>query len=165
MATQDDPRLGAPPTLGLRRAKSHDVDLIRRLVDSCYQQYVFGDGTKPAPMNADYEDLVRSGETWVVELDADLIGVVVFEVRPDHLLLENIAVRRDFRGTGVGRYLMDFVEEQALERGRTEVRLYTGELMTQNRHYYPQRGYVETHREMMNGRVAVWYTKSLGPTR
>lgn len=38
--------------------------------------------------------------------------------KPDHLLLDNIAVRPDRQGTGLGRVLIAFAEQDATRRGR-----------------------------------------------
>ena len=49
----------------------------------------------------------------------------------------------------------------ARELGQSEVRLYTNEVMTENLAYYPRRGYVETHRDEVNGFHRVFFVKRL----
>ncbi len=49
----------------------------------------------------------------------------------------------------------------ARSRGLPEVRLYTNEVMTGNLAYYPRQGYVETHRDTVNGFHRVFFTKVL----
>lgn len=148
-------------TMSIRRGELKDVEHIRQLVRDSYQQYVFADGTEPAPMSADYASLVAGGHTWVVEHNATVVGLLVLEAQEDHLLLENIAVQREMRGIGVGRFLMSFTEEQAIALELPEIRLYTGEVMTQNLYYYPQHGYHETYRDTVKGRARVWFAKSV----
>jgi GNAT superfamily N-acetyltransferase len=87
---------------------------------------------------------------------------VVVELHPDHLLVENIAVRPAAQGRGVGRVLLARAEELAAELGYGEVRLYTHETMTENIAYYPRRGYTETHRGGQDGYRRVFFRKELG---
>ena len=79
--------------------------------------------------------------------DGDVVGVLVLEDQADHLLLDVLAVAPGRQGRGVGRGRMDLAEDQASERGFSEVRLYTNARMTEDLAYYLRRGYVETHRD------------------
>jgi GNAT superfamily N-acetyltransferase len=73
-------------------------------------------------------------------------------------------VQREMRGIGVGRFLMLFAEKQAIALELPEIRLYTGEVMTQNLYYYPGHGYSEIGRETVKGRARVWFAKSVKST-
>lgn len=151
-------------TMSIRRGEPKDVGHIRQLVRDSYRQYVFGDGTEPAPMSADYASLVADGHTWVVEYNAHVVGLLVLEPQDAYLLLENIAVQREMRGIGVGSSLMLFAERQAVALDLPEIRLYTGEVMTQNLYYCPRHGYNEIGRETVKGRARVWFAKSVKST-
>jgi GNAT superfamily N-acetyltransferase len=45
--------------------------------------------------------------------------------KPDHLLLDNIAVNPSHQHLGFGRQLLEFAEAEALRQGCGEIRLYT----------------------------------------
>ncbi len=119
----------------LRSGNNSDVPSIVSLVQEAYGQYVAAEGSKPAPMTADYHDLVEKEQVWVAERDIEILGLLVLEDRGDHLLLENIAVAAQIRGQGIGRQLLEFADARARALGRPEIRLYTGAVMTQNLHY------------------------------
>ncbi len=112
-------------------------------------------------MRQDYTTLVNVGHVWVAERDDAVVGLLVLKLEPDHLLLDNIAVSPNAQGTGVGAQLLNFAEARAHEHGRTEVRLYTNEVMTENIAYYPRHGFVETHRATDHGYRRVFFTKHL----
>ena len=57
--------------------------------------------------------------------------------------------------------LMLRADDVARSHGLPEVRLYTNEVMTENIAYYPRQGYVETHRDVVNGFHRVFFTKRL----
>lgn len=147
----------------IRLSERGDVPAIQDLVRDAYGQYVAAEGSEPAPMKADYQSLVEAANTWVAERTGHVVGLLVLEVETDHLLLENIAVASEVRGQGVGRRLLSFAEERALELEIPEIRLYTGEVMTQNLHYYPRHGYRETHRGYEDGHRRVYFSKRVGP--
>lgn len=50
------------------------------------------------------------------------------------------------QGSGAGGALLAYADEAARAAGRSEIRLYTNEAMTENLEYYPRRGFAETHR-------------------
>lgn len=105
--------------------------------------------------------LIAAGGVWVAEAQGEPVGMLVLRTRPDHLLLENVAVSPAAQGTGIGRRLLDFADEQAGECGRDEIRLHTNEAMTENLAHYPKAGYVETHRAVQDGFRRVFFSKRL----
>jgi GNAT superfamily N-acetyltransferase len=147
--------------LELRQAGPEDVAEIQAIAAEAYEPYVARIGRPPAPMTADYAAAVGRGEVWVAVGDGAVAGLLVLVPAPDHLLLENVAVRPAVQGTGVGARLLALAEDQARRLGLPEVRLYTNVAMTENLVYYPRHGYVETHRAEGGGFSRVYFTKRL----
>jgi ribosomal protein S18 acetylase RimI-like enzyme len=147
--------------LTVRRAGGSDVAALAALARDAYEVYVPRIGRMPAPMTADYAEAVRSGMTWAAVRDGVIVGLLVLVVRPDHLLLQNVAVLPSAQGSGIAARLLKLAEEQARELGREEIRLYTNEVMTENLAYYPKHGYNETHRAEQDGFRRVFFSKRL----
>ena len=145
----------------VRQAVEADTAVLGAIAAEAYRRYVPRIGREPAPMTADYARAVRSGLTWVAEADGEVVGLLVLVVRPDHLLLENVAVLPSAQRRGVGARLLGLAEEEAQARGLHEIRLYTNEAMTENLAYYPRHGYTETHRAGQGGFRRVFFTKHL----
>lgn len=147
--------------LTLRPAAPADVERMHQLAQAAYRPYVGPIGRPPAPMTADYARIVSSGTAWVAEQHGRLVGFLVLQPRPDHLLLENVAVDPNRRRTGVGSRLLALAEDQARLLGLPEVRLFTNAAMTENLAYYPRRGYRQTHRADQDGYRRVFFSKYL----
>ena len=147
--------------LRVRRAEAPDVGALAALAREAYEVYVPRIGRPPAPMTADYGEAVSGGLTWIAVRDGVIVGLLVLVVRPDHLLLENVAVLPSAQGSGVGARLLALAEEQARELGREEIRLYANEAMTENLAYYPKHGYIETHRAEQDGFRRLFFSKRL----
>jgi ribosomal protein S18 acetylase RimI-like enzyme len=147
--------------LAVRKASAGDADRIKQIAAAAYAPYVARIGRPPAPMTADYDGAIGRGEVWVAVRDGAVVGFVVLVLRPDHLLLENVAADPAHQGTGVGARLLALAEEHGAETG--EVRLYTHVAMTENQAYYPRHGYVETHRASEDGFDRVFFRKRLRP--
>lgn len=147
--------------LTVRRAGAPDAGALAALARAAYEVYLPRIGRPPAPMTADYAEAVRGELTWAAVRDGEIVGLLVLVVRPDHLLLENVAVLPSAQGHGVGARLLAFAEEQARELGREEIRLYTNEAMTENLAYYPRHGYIETHRAEQDGFRRVFFSKRI----
>lgn len=145
--------------MAIRTATEPEADIVRELVHRAYRQYVTLLGRPPLPMTADYLALIEEGVVWVLTQDSAIVGVLVLLDRPDHLLLENVAVDPAHQRNGYGKVLLAFAEREARERGHDQIRLYTNELMTGNIALYRSLGYRETHREEISGRSLVFMAK------
>ena len=129
------------------------------LARGAYEGYVPRMGREPAPMQVDYVEVVARGHAWVAEKRGRILGLLVLEPADGYLLLDNVAVAPDSRGTGIGSQLLKLAEKEARSLGLAEVRLYTNEVMTENLDYYPRRGYLETHRAVQDGYRRVFFAK------
>jgi len=131
----------------IRRAKPEDRAAVEAIVREAYSIYVERIGKPPGPMLDDYARLIADGVVSVLEdVDAAIAAIIVLLAKPDHLLLDNIAVRPDRQGQGLGRQLIAFAEAEARRLGFMELRLYTHETMTENIALYTRLGFAETGR-------------------
>ena len=145
----------------IRAAGEDDVPAIESIVRDSYARYVPLIGREPAPMTADYRNLVSAGEVWVAEREGSVIGVLVLRRDEQTLLLENVAVSPPHQGQGVGRALIAFAEQHGRDLGLEAVTLYTNEAMRENLRLYPRLGYVETGRRTADGYARVYFRKPL----
>ena len=133
----------------VRMAEPADRAAIEEIVEAAYQPWVRTIGVRPAPLDADYSVLISRGQVFVSGV-GEPTGVIVLVPEPDVLLIENVAVRPDRQGEGIGRALLAFAETQARGSGRSAVRLYTHSAMASNVALYVRLGYVVTHREPLD---------------
>ncbi|QIN80668.1 GNAT family N-acetyltransferase [Rubrobacter marinus] len=112
-------------------------------------------------MLADYAALIRAGEVYVLVDGSVVAGVLVLRPLEDAVLVENVAVRPSYQGSGLGRELMRFAEEFAHESGAREIHLYTNERMTENIAFYERLGYREIERRLDDGYRRVFMRKEL----
>lgn len=154
-------------TIRIRLARAVDVDAVKGVVHSAYAIYRDRLPATPAPLLAD-DDAIISALACTVAIDGNaVVGVLVMWPHPDHLLVENLAVRPDRQGRGVGALLLAHAEREAAALQLPAVRLYTNELMTENLAWYPSRGYRETGRRADGPYRRVLLEKDLtsAPTR
>ncbi len=147
--------------VAVRAATAADEAAIVRCVLSAYERYVPLMDNKPAPMLADYGQLICDGLVQVAEADAAIVGVLVMWAEPDHFYVDSIAVDLKMQGRGIAAIFLELAEEAAVASGRDEIRLYTNEVMASNIDYYLRRGFVETHRSVDNGYRRVYFTRKL----
>ena len=146
--------------MGIRLAESADQAAVEAIVKAAYEPWVSVIGVPPLPMVADYADLIARGLVHVLE-NGELDGVIVLVAEPGALLVENVAVRPDRQGRGLGRRLLAFAEFRARSSGLPALRLYTNEKMIPNIGLYESLGYRETGRETVDGRSTVHMRKDL----
>jgi len=146
----------------IRPAVAADRAAVETIVREAYSIYVDRIGKPPGPMLDDYGALIGAGAVSVLEEpDGTIAAIIVLLPKPDHLLLDNIAVRRDRQGQGFGRRLIAFAEAETRRLGYRELRLYTHEKMTENIALYTRLGFVETGRGHDAGYDRVFMTKRL----
>ena len=110
----------------------------------------------------DYAKRIAEGQVWVLDDGGgDLAGVLVLEESADGFLLDNIALAPFYQGRGLGRVLLTFAEERAVQRGWHDIRLYTNAAMTENMALYRHVGYVETARVTEKGFDRIYMSKHL----
>src|SRR5215204_3162409 len=110
----------------------------------------------------DYRRLIDQGVVSVLEeANGSIAALIVLMPQPDHLLLDNVAVRSDRQGRGLGRRLIAFAEAEAHRLGYAELRLYTHAMMTENIALYTRLGFRETGRGHEAGYDRVFMVKPL----
>src|SRR6266536_4788715 len=97
-----------PTTIQL--ATAADCAAVIGCVHAAYVGYVAEIGGRPAPMDADYADLIAQGVVSVLRQSGDerLYGVIVLHVEEGGLFVENVAVAPEQQHQGFGRQLMVF---------------------------------------------------------
>ena len=146
----------------IRRAMPQDRGAVEAIVNLAYSSYVKRIGKPPGPMLDDYVRLIAKGAVSLYEeAEGDAAAIIVLLPKPDHLLLDNIAVRPDRQGQGLGRRLIEFAESETVRLGYRELRLYTHEKMTENIALYARFGFEETGRGHEAGYDRVFMTKRL----
>ena len=114
------------------------------------------------PMTADYDRAVAEHIIDLWEEDGQLLALIETIPRSDHLLIENIAVRPDQQGKGLGDKLLHHAEGLARSLGFDELQLYTNAAFASNLAFYSRRGYEEYRRgTMVPGSVTVFMRKRI----
>jgi GNAT superfamily N-acetyltransferase len=145
----------------IRPASIGDLPRVAQIVRDAYANYMPRIGRPPGPMLDDYRQRIQARQVWIATDGKNAIGAVVLLPKPDHLLLDNVAVDPAFQGSGVGRLLIGFAEDEARRRGYPEIRLYTHEKMHENISMYAHLGYEETGRGEQDGFARVFFRKNL----
>jgi ribosomal protein S18 acetylase RimI-like enzyme len=145
----------------VRQANPDDVAAVRQCVVEAFTPYIVRIGKPPAPMLLDFEEHTRKQQVWVAE-DADaVVGVLVQYETPDGFYIDTVAAAPRVHGSGVGRELLLFAEQEALRRRFDSVYLCTNSKMIENQALYTKVGYHEYDRKHQAGFDRVFYRKLL----
>ncbi|KAH7242088.1 acyl-CoA N-acyltransferase [Fusarium tricinctum] len=151
--------------LSLSRAKAEDVPAIENIVKKAYTMYIERIGKPPAPMTADYTELLVSHDVFVLTLTStnDIVGSIV--LREDHssnsIKINNLVVDTAAQGRGFGGSLMRYAEAFAKLRSRPALTLFTNAMMYENLALYPKMGFKEIERKSEDGYQRVYFRKEL----
>jgi ribosomal protein S18 acetylase RimI-like enzyme len=144
-----------------RRAGAADAIAVRELTRAAYAKWIPVIGREPKPMGADYDVAVRDHLVDLLIDGGNLVGLIEMIPGDDHLLIENVAVRPDSQGNGLGRRLMLHAEQVAQELRLPEVRLYTNSRFEENIRFYISLGYAIDSRDQIADGFRVNMSKHL----
>ena len=119
----------------VRQARDGDLPAVRELLQ---------DAGLPIDGVADWLPHFR-----LAEHEGEIVAVAGLEMYGPSALLRSVAVRPDWRGSGVGRLLVDDLLSDAKSRGTHDVFLLT----TTAEHYFPRLGFTCIRREDVPERV------------
>ena len=152
--------IGSQP-LPVRKATAADVPSIQDVITAAYAKYLARMDRPPAPLLHDYAAAVEDGGLWVT--GNPVTGVISLSHAGTSLLVENVAVHPAAQGTGLGRRLMEFAEQEAARLRLSRLTLYTNEVMTENRAIYIHLGYHEVARRTEDGYRRIYMEKPVSP--
>ena len=125
----------------LRRAGRADAARLAAFQEAAYAPNRAILGVEPLPLMMEYGDVLDVYEAWLVEGD-ELLGALILDPRPDHLLVWSVASAPALQRRGIGKRLLAAAEARARALGLATLRLYTGEKLTHNVRWYHRHGYV-----------------------
>ena len=149
-----------PPVI-IRPARSEDAPAVAACVCQAYVRHIRRIGRQPGPMLLDYAQVLRDNTVYVAVDAGEVVGVLVLAATDEGICLDNIAVRPDHAGQGLGRRLLALADDQARSAGQRSIYLYTHVLLTENQALYRQNGYVEYARRVVDGYPRVFMRKPL----
>lgn len=129
----------------IRRAGPEDADGLGACLEAAYAAHAARIDDLPAMAEGCAEDIAEH-LVWVAEADGQILGGLVLIPRDGFMLLANVAVHPDGRGTGIGRRLLELAETEAVARGHDEMRLNTHVDMAETVALYARNGWTETGR-------------------
>ena len=129
----------------IRRANAEDADGLTECVEAAYS--IYADRITDLPAVSDgVSDAIRDHRVWVVEKEHQIVGGMILVPHDEFLMLENIAVRPEAAGSGIGRELIARAEQDCVDLDLREIRLSTHVDMPENVAIYARLGWKETGR-------------------
>lgn len=126
----------------IRKADLADADALQKCMHSAYIKYSDRIDTKALPpMTVNYKNEISSFPVWVVEFNNQIIAGLVLVFEDEYASLANIAINPDFQGKGLGKFLLNFAEQEASNNGYSEIQLATHILFTENVLFYTKQGW------------------------
>ena len=124
----------------IRRAEQGDTDALSACIDAAYAQYAARITDLP-PVSANCAEEIAKHQVWVAEIEDAVVGGLVMIPEKGFMLLANIAVHPDHRGSGLGRALIAIAETESSDQGYRELRLTTHADMPENVQLYVHLGW------------------------
>jgi|WetSurMetagenome_2_1015567.scaffolds.fasta_scaffold1805509_1 hypothetical protein len=74
----------------IRKANIQDLAQIKHCIEEAYVVYIPRIGKKPASMDTDFEPVIIDGLVWVMELEAQVIGLMVLNEKTDFVEVQSV---------------------------------------------------------------------------
>lgn len=135
----------------VRKAALEDIAQIQESAKEAFGLYTEGAGITGlvGPLDEKYEDIKKDIENkivFVVLLNNYIVGSVRVEIKPDNTAyLGRFGVRQAYQNNGLGKILMNAVDNEMKELGVTSLYLHTASRMLSLVRFYYGRGfYIES---------------------
>lgn len=147
--------MNAERTITIRPATFADANLLSELIMAAFSAYPMSlnppSGALKETPDAIREKLADHGACIAVIGDTP-VGCVLYTPEPGNALyLGRLAVHPDWRGRGIARTLVAYVEDEARRRGFDRLRLSVRIALTDNHRLFAACGFVEVGREAHAG--------------
>lgn len=138
----------------IRLATKKDIDDIVKLHNS--DPNLSGDDKMDFCEYEDIEDYIKNklNKIFVYELDGKLISTLIAQFWTNYIYLMAIIVDKKHQGKGIGKKLMDYLEEKAKERDIPLIEAFTELNNKKMRKIFEKRGY-------RKGKTFLYYLKKL----
>ena len=157
--------------LRLRPALDADADRIIGLVADIWSEYP----GKVMGVQHDMPELLApgrcyrecDGQFWLLDSAEGIVGTVAIKpgMTGEVMELENLYVRRSYRGQGLGTLLCSLVEQEALCRRCTAIELWSDVEVLAAHRLYERLGYVRGSSIRSFDYTTAYYRKQLDPAR
>ncbi|KAJ5628142.1 acetyltransferase [Penicillium lividum] len=152
--------------LVIQRATAEDIPSIKSMVNSAYSKYIERIGKPPAPMSANYEEIMKTHDMLILkdeDNDNEIVGSIVLRIDRDNrsVQINNLVVGPAAQGRGYGRVLLECGEDVARSQNCLALTLYTNVKMYENLGMYVKMGFVEIGRRTEDGFERVYFRKDL----
>ncbi|MBU3130267.1 GNAT family N-acetyltransferase [Clostridium tagluense] len=135
----------------VRKAFTSDIEEIRILAGESFKMYTANASITEliAPLNETYEEVKKAIETtevFVALYNEEVIGSVRIEIKPDGTAyLSRFGVSASHQNNGIGKILMNAIDNSMKELGITSLYLHTASRMFSLIRFYYGRGfYIES---------------------
>lgn len=151
----------------ITKATEADAEIVHSVMRAAFAEH----STLAAPSRAGEENaedirnfINNKGGAILAWKDGKTIGTARYVLYPDYVYVGRVGVLPESRGLGVGKILMEHIEQIALEVGRPEIRLGTRKSLPGNAIFYQKLGYsifkIEPYAHGPD--EVVWLHKNLG---
>ncbi|WP_138493805.1 GNAT family N-acetyltransferase [Paenibacillus pinistramenti] len=135
----------------IREAKDDELEQVRRIMIEAFAEYqdklVPPSGALSETTEQIREKLSGRGGTLLVFQDSEAIGSAQYYAKEDYLYIGRISVLPQWRGQGIGKAIVSYLEELAASKSINEIRLGVRLSLPQNVDYYTKLNYkpIEEH--------------------
>jgi ribosomal protein S18 acetylase RimI-like enzyme len=130
--------------LQIRLATREEAPLVHQIMQAAFAEYT-GVLNPPSGANretvADVEGSMAQGGAIIAWKDQSATGSARFRLELDYFYIGRVAVLPNFRGAGIGRALMEYLEQLAVKKGLLTIHLSVRMSLPQNLQFYEKLGY------------------------
>ena len=143
--------------MNIKKATTRDVKEIAELMLEKFSKFPFNEKTTIHSVIKSLDFYLKMGKAFVATVDKEIVGVVVFKIEQwwegPVILIEDLAVKKNYKKKGIGKELTDKVENYA-KKIKARAILLTTHRKSSAVTFYKKQGYnIEKNALFMRKRV------------
>jgi len=148
----------------IRQAEHAELTIVQRTMREAFQEYAGRLYPESGALRETIEDierkLARGGGAIIVWNGGDPAGSAQYFFEADHMYIGRVAVIPQYRGHGLGKSMLRFLEDEAARRGCRETRLEVRLSVPENITFYERLQYAAIDHLYYPEGTDSWYVMS-----
>lgn len=145
----------------IREAEPHEMELVHRVMKQAFAEYAGRLMPESGALRESFEDIIRKtagcGGAILVWNGQEPIGSAQYVRKDNYLYIGRVAVLPNWRGRGIGKGMLEALEEMAIAAGLRETQVGVRLSIPENVEFYRRMRYVEMEHLFYPDRTDSWY--------
>ena len=145
----------------IRDAEINEIPIVYQIMRAAFEEYRYKLFPPSGALREKVKDIIKKisnhGGAILVFADHSPVGSAQYYFQEDYMYIGRVSVIKDARGMGLGKQIMKFLEEKAIENSFSKTRIEVRASIPQNIEFYSKLNYIIIEEKKYPLGIDRWY--------